>query len=313
MRSLLTCVLVLISLGCQAHVPDEQPALPASQNILDWESVFATPRPIQVSPLLTGEIKVSRSILINLDDPRIEDREDRDVWVPVLAYLIRHQDYGDFLVDTGFDSSFALSSHGNFGGLARFVEIARQPPGHDTAALVRKAGVDPERLRMIVLSHLHLDHTAGLPDLPRSVPLWGGPQATDGYETLWYAPTDHLAGFDAIRTWNFEGIPDTGPGPAIDVFGDGSFFAVSAPGHVPGNLSFVVNGPGGPVLLTCDASHLQEGFRAGVAPGFAADREAANATLERLRTFAAAYPRVRVVVGHDAADWDLARAIQDPL
>lgn len=314
-RIFLAPVVALLGLvGCtQPHIPKEDPLPPAGQSAPDWNAVFASPRSIEVIPLVTGEINVERSILLNLDDPRVEDQDDRKIWVPVLAYLVRHEEHGDFLVDAGFDSSFSRSSHGNFGGMARFVEIGRQPEGGDTASLLRRTGVDPTTLRMIVISHLHLDHVAGLPELPKTVPLYAGPQARLGYETMWYAPTDHLAGFDSIRTWSFDGLPDAGPGPSIDVFGDGSFFAISAPGHTTGNLSFIVNGRRGPVLLTCDASHLQVGFRTNVSPGFAQDRKAADATIQRLHSFANEHPSLRVFVGHDAADWDMSRSIQDPL
>jgi len=307
-------LLALLALGaCAPHLPRERPLEAPAAVARDWQAIFAAPRPVEVVSLVTGEIRVDRSLLLDVASPRLADHDDRKVWVPVLAHVIRHREHGAVLVDTGFDASFAESGHGNIGGLARFLTIARQPPGHDVAALLRRAGVDPASLRMIIISHLHIDHTAGLPDLPKEVPLHAGPYATRHYEHMWYAPTDHFRGFAEVHTFDFTGLPADGPGPAIDLFGDGSLFVVSTPGHAEGNLSFVVNGTGGPVLLTCDASHTQEGFRRRVGPGKVIDRTAADATIERLAGFAAAHPRLRVKAGHDAEDWDLARPVQDPL
>lgn len=306
--------LLLVVAACAPSLPRERPVPPPTVTAApDWTALFAAPRDVQVVPLLTGEIEVARSLLLDVAHPALDDHADRQMWVPVLAYLVRHRTAGDVLLDTGFDASFAASGHGNVGGVARFVRFARQPPGHDTAALVTQAGGDPRALRMIVLSHLHLDHTAGLPGLPSTVPLYAGPAATAHYEHMWYAPSDHFHDFPEIRTLDFSGLPGADPGAAVDLLGDGSLFVVATPGHASGNVSFVVNGTGGPILLTCDASHTREGFARGVGPGKVVDRAAADASLARLRRFAAAHPTVRVKAGHDAADWDLTRGIQDPL
>jgi glyoxylase-like metal-dependent hydrolase (beta-lactamase superfamily II) len=51
----------------------------------------------------------------------------------------------------------------------------------------------------------------------------------------------------------------------VDVFGDGSFWAISAPGHTDDDIAYLINGTA-PVLLTGDASHFAWAFNAGVAP-----------------------------------------------
>ena len=82
---------------------------------------------------------------------------------------------------------------------------------------------------------------------------------------------------------------------------------------MPGNLSIIVNGKRGPLMLTFDASHTQEGFRQRVAPGKVIDRAQADATIERLHAFAAEHSSLRVKAGHDAADWDMTRGLQELL
>jgi N-acyl homoserine lactone hydrolase len=306
MRRLFLPLVVIVHLSaCTATLPQEKPfdVFPARPGPADWSAAFAAPQEIDFIALFTGEIKVARSVLIDLNNPATADRKDRDVWVPVMAYLVRHPRYGAILLDSGFDESFAKSGHGNFGGLAVFVDVTRQTNGHDVVSLLRQAGVDPSELKMILLSHAHPDHTAGLPALPTNVPVVGGPGAILGHEVKWYAPSEHFAGRAGIAALSFEGAPDSGPGRSLDLFGDGSLFILDTPGHAPGNLSVIVNGSGGPVLLTFDASHLQEGFRDGIAPGKVAERLGAQASLERLRAFAAANPGLRVVAGHEASDW----------
>lgn len=304
-RTLLAAAGLVFLTGCSAHLPGQQPRIAP---FAPWEAVFGEGPKVQLVPLLTGELEVAGDFLLDHESPSLRRRREGKEFVPVLAYLVRHPTRGDLLIDTGFDRTFAKRSHGNFGGLAFLAGFARQRPGHDTVSLLRTLGVDPAGLQMVVFSHLHPDHTAGLPDLPRHLPLVAGEGALASYGAPWYAPADHLAGFETIEML---ALPEDGS--AIDLFGDGSLLALPTPGHAAGNLSFLVRAEGGPVLLTCDASHTRQGFDEGVAPGGVEDRKLAQASLEALRAFVKRHPNVRVKAGHEASDWDLARGIQDPL
>lgn len=305
MRSLLKPLLLssLLTLAaCGVHRPAEAPF---HRSVPAWKGEVRGQ--VEVIPLLTGEVRVDRSVLIDLDHPEMAGANDDKIWVPVIAYLVRHPSHGDLLIDTGFDASFAESGHGNFGGLAKFVTIGRQKRGHDTASLLRELSVNPESLKMIVLSHMHADHTAGLPGLPIEVPVVAGPSAMDSYEVLWYAPHDHLEGRESIETLK---LPKDG---MLDFFGDGSLVVMATPGHAAGNLSFLVHTAKGATLLTCDASHTREGLDRDIAPGKALDANAARESLSALRRYLAEHPETRFKAGHDASDWDLERGIQDSL
>ena len=90
-------------------------------------------------------------------------------------------------------------------------------------------------------------------------------------------------------------------GPSVDVFGDGSFWAISVPGHTDDDIAYLINGAT-PVLLTGDASHFAWAFKAGVAPrGWnQAGTARGYVSLEQLRAFARAYPNVKLIYGHEA-------------
>ncbi len=108
-----------------------------------------------------------------------------------------------------------------------------------------------------------------------------------------------MVGLDEI---DFRGVPDMPPlGPTLDVFGDGSLWAVRTPGHTVGHLSFVVISKTGPVLLTGDVSPTRWGFENGVIGGGFNDGDPRDAhrSLEQLIAFKKAYPEVRVVYGHE--------------
>jgi glyoxylase-like metal-dependent hydrolase (beta-lactamase superfamily II) len=89
-------------------------------------------------------------------------------------------------------------------------------------------------------------------------------------------------------------------GATIDVFGDGSLWAISVPGHTDDDVAFLVNGSP-PVLLTGDASHFEWAFKAGIAPRGWNQTGTARAykSLASLRDFERTYPSVKIVYGHE--------------
>jgi glyoxylase-like metal-dependent hydrolase (beta-lactamase superfamily II) len=85
----------------------------------------------------------------------------------------------------------------------------------------------------------------------------------------------------------------------LDVFGDGSFWAISAPGHTPGSIAFLARTPHGPVLLTGDVCHTAWGWQHGVEPGTFSDDLAGSAdSLARLERFVRRHPSIEVRLGH---------------
>lgn len=72
----------------------------------DWESVFIKPTSINIETLKTGTIVSKISGLLNLKNINAIELKDGVANVPVLAHIVRHEKYGDYLIDTGFDSSF---------------------------------------------------------------------------------------------------------------------------------------------------------------------------------------------------------------
>ena len=104
---------------------------------------------------------------------------------------------------------------------------------------------------------------------------------------------------DAIREWPFEGDESGTFEGVLDVFGDGSLFAILVPGHTTGSTAYLARTPDGPVLLTGDVSHTAWGWEHGVAPGsFTEDHEANAESLKRLRALVARHPGIDVRLGH---------------
>ncbi|MES1205859.1 MAG: MBL fold metallo-hydrolase [Pseudomonadota bacterium] len=85
----------------------------------------------------------------------------------------------------------------------------------------------------------------------------------------------------------------------LDLFGDGSLFAIWVPGHTAGSVAYVARTPRGPVLFTGDTSHTRWGWEHDVPPGkFSSDRERNATSLAALRGLAARHPALEVPLGH---------------
>jgi glyoxylase-like metal-dependent hydrolase (beta-lactamase superfamily II) len=199
------------------------------------------------------------------------------VRIPIVSYLIEHPAEGTLLVDAGAHPSLKL--------------IQSAPEG-----TVREQ-IDAHP-RTILMTHLHLDHTAGLRDFPGtkllvSRPEWdafhaGRPQL-HGYERGHLREENH-----EIETLDYE---------ETDLFGDGTVTVLPTPGHTLGHVSLVVRTARGPVLLCGDAIYTTENLEDGREPLKCEDREAWRDSVAKLRAWIAEHPDAPFVPGHDPAHW----------
>ena len=113
--------------------------------------------------------------------------------------------------------------------------------------------------------------------------------------------SEHLAGIDALVEIDFaEGIDLPPLGKGVDVFGDGSLWAISSSGHSAGHVIFLINGIDDQVLFTGDACNDHHQFETGIGPGaYSSDLEGGQKVLERIILFKERYPEVKLVYGHD--------------
>ena len=89
--------------------------------------------------------------------------------------------------------------------------------------------LDREKVQIggVFLTHLHFDHTAGILDLPKDIPYFVS--KVEPYANFrFFYHGDHLAGVDEIYDIDLaEGIELSPLGKSVDVFGDGSLWAIS--------------------------------------------------------------------------------------
>jgi glyoxylase-like metal-dependent hydrolase (beta-lactamase superfamily II) len=269
----------------------------------NWNDALAHPGGISLVTFRTGVVHMDACLNLDPQSPKQADCDHRPRDLAVLVHWIRHPKLGDFLIDTGFDDSFAKHPpYGNYTAAMRLFNWSngvtnRQEPGADLAAQLAQANVRP---KAVFFTHLHPDHTGGVPALgPETEFIFGRDEA--GFLAK-AAVANHFSGKSRFSSIDFSAAPAMAPlGPSVDVFGDGTLWAISVPGHTDSDVAYLVNSAT-PVLLTGDASHFGWAFRAGVAPhGWNSSGTARGyASLEQLRAFARAYPAVKMVFGHEA-------------
>jgi N-acyl homoserine lactone hydrolase len=291
--------------GCKAT---GHAATPSSLGVASTSSaldaVVDQPGPVTVETVIGADWVVARSGLINLDHPAAKAAHlvDGDEPILIMFHALRHPTQGLFLVDSGVEGAFRTDPdhavvHGLVGSLAH---VDRMKVRVDTAAWV---ATQPDPVRGVLLTHLHLDHVLGLRDLPATTPVYVGPGDAEekGFMNLFTAGIADraLENKGPLAEMHFTPDPAGEFDGVLDLFGDGTVWALWVPGHTPGSVAYLVRTPKGPVLLTGDACHTAWGWQNGVEPGtFSADGPKGAASLAKLRAFVGRHPQIDVRLGH---------------
>jgi glyoxylase-like metal-dependent hydrolase (beta-lactamase superfamily II) len=155
-------------------------------------------------------------------------------------WLLR-SDAGTILVDTGFDPGVG----------ARRGRTTLVAP----VEALERLGVAAGAVHLVVITHMHYDHIGNVrafrdADLmvhERELVFWRGAGAQGEHAVHVEADeVQEVAGRNGL--WILEGADLVAPGVAAILVG----------GHSPGQTALVVNGVGGPVLLTSDGVHYYE-------------------------------------------------------
>jgi N-acyl homoserine lactone hydrolase len=268
------------------------------------EARIDEPGPVTVETVVSADWVVDRSGLINLDHPAAKAAHlvDGDEPIQIVFHAVRHPTRGLFLVDSGVERSFRDAPsqaliHGMTSKMAHLEKMTTHTLTGDWIAR------QSQPIRGVFLTHLHLDHVLGLRDVPSSAAVYVGPGDANEhkFENLFVAGIydDALDGKGALRQWEFRPDPSGLFAGVLDVFGDGTFWALSVPGHTPGSTAYVARTPSGPVLLTGDACHTVWGWEHGVEPGsFSTDKKKSVDSLAALEQLAARHPAIDVRLGH---------------
>ncbi|MGE5408173.1 MAG: MBL fold metallo-hydrolase, partial [Syntrophothermus sp.] len=166
--------------------------------------------------------------------------------IPIPAFLIRHPSAGAILVDTGLHPSIATDGRENFGDTANRFGRPTLEPGEDVPSQLRAKGLDPGEVPIVVMTHLHLDHTSAISEFPRSTFVVSATEwesaTTISRPTLHGYRRSHFDYAFDYRTVDFDrgGIDSYASfARTFDLFGDGSIHLAYTPGHSAGHVSVI--------------------------------------------------------------------------
>ncbi len=300
------CLIGLGTAAAQDTPASDHPSEPASwgraSSGSSLESVLDQPGPIEVETVASATWQVPLSGMLNLKHPKAEAAGLYDGEQPISIYFhaLRHPTRGLFIVDTGVEQAFGSERSAVQGVVAKLAKVdsiqVKEPLG---AWLERQT----QPLAGVLLTHLHIDHIMGMPDVPPGTPIFTGPgEARAGAAlNLFTRPvTDRLfSGHAAFAEWQFRPDPSGRFTGVVDVLGDGSLWALHVPGHTPGSTAYLARTPSGPVLLAGDSCHTSWGWDHGVEPGdFSRDVAQSAQSLGQLQELVKRHPRVDVRLGH---------------
>ena len=197
--------------------------------------------------------------------PTYPKDQDRDVMMPVNMYIIDHPK-GLVVFDTG--NNVAISD-GNCKSHWNSWICDNLQPSQTRAEvidkLLEKVGYSVGDVKIVITSHSHLDHIGNIEMFPDAIHVI---QKKELYQAWWPEKFQRggahiMADYDDARDFTYFEL-----GGDYDLFGDGSMFVISTPGHTLGHQSVKVQlADTGTVLLTQDAVWVEEnleGYPAGL-------------------------------------------------
>ena len=185
----------------------------------------------------------------------------------------------------------------------------------DAHDLLLEGPVEPDDIDSIILSHLHFDHVGDCTTFP-AAKIIAGPGSrratTPGWPVSEKSPfSSSILQHDGYSEllWPQHSIPIGSFTTTLDYFGDGSFYLLDAPGHMPGHIAgLALISPGHWVFFGGDCCHhraLLDGIRpisttcGPTGPsGFHKDSSTASETIDKIRELEAT-GSVFVALAHD--------------
>jgi glyoxylase-like metal-dependent hydrolase (beta-lactamase superfamily II) len=274
------CAGLLLTRPAPDPDPDAPRADPASASLR-----LPDGREVVVHALPTGNVAVKGCHQVNcLDDDagymeRFFQILQDDTFaepMPIWAYLIEHPD-GRFLVDTGETPAFYDRSTWRGLAIPRRVShsILQLDIREDEALSARLSalGVASDDVDAVVLTHLHVDHTGGLRDLP-GVPAYTSKHDVDAADDIGAAFDRNLAGVD-LRY-----LEDGG---TQTLSADDTLVAMHTPGHTSGSLSVRLQTDAGAVWFVGDTIFRPEDLDGTETAGIHVEMDAVRDRQDELR------------------------------
>lgn len=268
----------------------------------DWGTVLQNPGKIKLEVLHAGNVPGTVHKMMELSEEQKKEYEDRKMKAPLFAHLIRHEKYGDFLIDSGFDGVYSEKPWGHFKGLiAKKVIRYSVEKGKSIEYQLEQRGVE---LKGVFCTHFH-EHQGGAPSLPDDIPfVYGkGEKEFNLVPIIYTRFLENKIDRQAIDFENASEMPITGR--TVDIFGDGSLWVIDTPGHTKGHVSYLVNGFDGQYVITGDICMCLKSYELGLESGsaYAWNQKINRESFIKIKKLLETYPQLKPIFGHETEEF----------
>lgn len=188
----------------------------------------------------------------------------KPVSMPVYTYLIEHPQ-GLVLVDTG-------QEHGGPSVVEEQDLVVNR---------LKEVGYEPEDIRYVIMTHLHVDHAAYMEKFPNATFIvrkeelraaWWSEKSEKGYVYDHYRNTRDYSFYEPLDEEIF------------DVFMDGTVLCIDTKGHTRGHQSVIVNlKESGSLVIVGDAASFKENIDSNIQPGTCSNTWYAMQSIQKLK------------------------------
>ena len=305
-RAASALIMITLLSGCETTNLEAVPAqLGKASSMEQLRASLTRPGTIEFTKHLSANWEINLSGLLNLEHPKAIEAglEDRSEPIEIYLYSLSHPTRGNYLVDSGVSEKLLPGSTES--DLSYLVKMGMGTDAIKVNSTTKSISRKLEGgVKGVFLTHIHIDHILGISDLPKDTAVYIGPGDAgliNVTNAMVQGSTDRLvANAGMLREWQFKS-GDAEEASVIDIFGDGSVWAIHAPGHTPGTTAYLINSTEGPQLLTGDASHTRWGWEHQVEPGtFSENPQQSVISLNMLEQLVKEFPQIKVHLGHQS-------------
>lgn len=227
--------------------------------------------------------------------------ESQTIQVP--AYVLRHPSGRSVVFDTGYGALVRENPNAYLGFFVTLIGSFAMRKDQALPEQMMAAGIDPDSVSHVVLSHLHFDHAGSIERFSGAeVVVASAERSAAANGTGIFSPF-RATDFDDVTRWRAVEFGDETPyatfASHVDLLGDGSLEIVPLPGHTLGSIGMIARLGDGPVLFVGDAAAVEESWRYAAFPARSEDKDAWWETIWRIKKFLQLVPDAVVAGGHD--------------
>jgi N-acyl homoserine lactone hydrolase len=224
--------------------------------------------------------------------------------IPMLSYVLEHDD-GHIVIDTGIGQALAERFRAESDPLSRHaLPEATLDPDTEVGPQMRAIGLRPEDVRLVLLTHLHLDHAGGIEHFPNAEVSvhrieWNSRTA---FLNQWRLQEPSWTGVGGPRLYDLTPEPYGPFDASLPVTDRHDVVVLPTPGHTRGHVAIAVRTSDLTLLFTGDHLVRQSWYAADLTRGMQPTNHIAKLTADtnrRLQRFVTEYPTL-VLPTHDA-------------